>query len=97
MIFCKKQLGEAIVAFRKVLAGDEEWLKIIDDLELQDDFEEDPDSCDEYPADCEEDEGDNDEAVARERTSEDMVMPSASMQWDEEHASAVNLRNHNTS
>lgn len=64
IIFCKKQLREAIVAFKKVLAGDEAWLKVPDELELLNEFEEDPDLSDEY-SDCEKDEGDNDEAVAK--------------------------------
>ena len=79
IIFCKKQLGEAIVAFKKVLAGDEGWLKVLDEVELLDEFEEDPDSSDEY-SDCEEDEGDNDETVAMEHAPKDIALPSASMQ-----------------
>ena len=58
IMFCKKQLREAIVAFKKVLAGDEAWLKVLDELELLNEFEEDPDLSDEY-SDCEKDEGDN--------------------------------------
>lgn len=79
IIFCKKQLGEAIVAFKKVLAGDEAWSKVLDELELLDEFEEDPDSSDEY-SDCREDEGDNDEAVTMKRAPKDIALPSASMQ-----------------
>lgn len=48
IIFCKKQLREAIVAFKKVLAGEEAWLKVLDELELLNEFEEDPDLSDEY-------------------------------------------------
>lgn len=39
IIFCKKQLREAIVAFKKVLAGDEAWLKVPDELELLNEFD----------------------------------------------------------
>lgn len=79
IIFCKKQLREAIVAFKKVLAGEEAWLKVLDELELLNEFEEDPDLSDEY-SDCEKDEGDKDEAVAMKHAPKDIALPSASMQ-----------------
>ena len=62
-IFCKKQIGEAVIAFRKVLAGDDSWLEVLDELELQEEFDEDPESSDEEQ---ENSDSDNDKAVAEE-------------------------------
>ena len=42
-------------------------------MEVLDEFEEDPDSSDEH-SDCEEDEGDNDGAVAMERAPKDKIL-----------------------
>lgn len=39
-LFCKKQLREGVVAFKKVLAGDSSFVEVLEELELQEDDDE---------------------------------------------------------
>lgn len=94
IMFCKKQLREVIVVFKKVFVGDEVWLKVLDELELLNEFEEDFDLFDVY-FDCEKDEGDNDEVVVMKYVFRDIVFFSVFMQQVEEFVSIVNFCNYN--